>query len=66
MKKLGNGKDIEEMLEKMIKKNCSRVDFAQKYKQIIDDYNAGNSENEEYYDELMKLKDQWQDILTNV
>lgn len=46
---------IEEMLEKMIKKNCSRVDFAQKYKQIIDDYNAGNSENEEYYDELMKL-----------
>lgn len=46
---------LEEALEKMINKNCTRIKFSERYKGIIDRYNAGGSENEDYYDQLVKL-----------
>ncbi len=46
---------IEELLEQMINKNCNRVTFSVRYKNIIDRYNAGGSENEEYYNQLLEL-----------
>lgn len=41
---------VEKTLEQMIGKNISRVVFSQRYKNIIDRYNAGGSENEDLPD----------------
>ncbi|MDO4844921.1 MAG: DUF3387 domain-containing protein, partial [Bacteroidales bacterium] len=46
---------VEKTLEQMIGKNVSRVVFSQRYKNIIDRYNAGGSENEDYYERLLQL-----------
>lgn len=46
---------IEETLEQLINKNCTRVAFSQRYRNIIDRYNAGGSENEDYYKKLLQL-----------
>ena len=49
---------IEESLEQLINKNCTRLKFSQRYRAIIDQYNSGSSENEEYYEKLLELVDQ--------
>lgn len=46
---------IEKTLKQMINKNCMRVAFSQRYRSIIDRYNAGGSENEDYYEMLLQL-----------
>lgn len=46
---------LEKALEQMINRNCTRVKFSERYKRIIDSYNAGGTENEEYYEQLVKL-----------
>lgn len=46
---------MEQALLQMIQKNCTRVKFSQRYKNIIDRYNAGGSENENYYEQLVQL-----------
>lgn len=46
---------IQKALEKMINKNQTRVKFSERFKNIIDQYNAGGSENEDYYEQLLKL-----------
>lgn len=46
---------IEKALEQMINKNVTRIQFSERYKSIIDRYNAGGSENEDYYDKLLEL-----------
>ena len=46
---------IEKTLVQLINKNCTRVAFSQRYKNIIDKYNAGGSENEDYYEKLLQL-----------
>ncbi len=46
---------IEKVLKQLIDKNCTRVSFSQRYKGIIDRYNAGGSENEDYYEKLLQL-----------
>lgn len=46
---------IEKALEQMINKNCTRIKFSERYKEIIDRYNAGGSENEDYYEKLLEL-----------
>ncbi|MBQ0014341.1 MAG: type I restriction endonuclease subunit R [Oscillospiraceae bacterium] len=46
---------IEKVLEQMINRNCTRKKFSERYKNIIDRYNAGGSENEDYYEQLVKL-----------
>lgn len=46
---------IEKALEQMINKNCTRIVFSERYKGIIDSYNAGGSENEDYYEKLLEL-----------
>ncbi len=46
---------IEKALMQMINKNRTRIAFSQRYKGIIDSYNAGSSENEDYYEQLVKL-----------
>ncbi len=46
---------IQKTLEAMINKNTTRIKFSERFKSIIDQYNAGGSENEEYYTQLLKL-----------
>lgn len=46
---------IEQALQRMLNKNCTRNKFSQRYKSIIDRYNAGGSENEDYYEQLLQL-----------
>ena len=46
---------IEDTLEQLINKNCTRIAFSERYKNIIDRYNAGGSENEDYYEKLLQL-----------
>lgn len=46
---------IEKALERMIDRNCERIKFSERFKSIIDRYNAGGTENEEYYDKLVQL-----------
>lgn len=46
---------IEQVLQQMLNKNITRTKFSQRYKNIIDRYNAGGSENEDYYEQLIKL-----------
>ncbi len=49
---------IEKALQQMINKNCTRIAFSERYRAIIDRYNAGGSENEDYYEKLLQLIDQ--------
>lgn len=46
---------IEDKLAKMLEQNHTRTDFAQKFQEIIDKYNAGGSSNEAYFDELVRF-----------
>ena len=48
---------IEKALEQMLAKNCTSRKFSERYKGIIDQYNAGGSENEDYYEKLAELID---------
>ncbi len=48
-------KYLEEALEQMINKNCTRDKFSTRFKGIVDRYNAGGSENEDYYEQLLQL-----------
>ena len=46
---------IEQALVAMMERNCTRQVFSQRFRGIIDRYNAGGSENEEYYEQLLRL-----------
>ncbi|MDD5460545.1 MAG: HsdR family type I site-specific deoxyribonuclease [Methylococcales bacterium] len=46
---------IEDKLRQMMEQNHTRVDFAQKLQAIIDQYNAGASSTENYFEDLMKF-----------
>lgn len=46
---------IERVLQQMLNKNTTRQKFSVRYKNIIDRYNAGGSENEDYYEQLVQL-----------
>ena len=46
---------IEKALRQMLKRNCTRRKFSERYRNIIDQYNAGSADNEHYYEELVNL-----------
>ena len=46
---------IEKALEQMLARNCTRRKFSERFKRIVDAYNAGGTENEDYYEQLVKL-----------
>jgi type I restriction enzyme R subunit len=46
---------IQNKLEQMLQQNAARTDFATRLQGIIDRYNAGSSEADNYFDELMKF-----------
>ena len=46
---------IEHALEQMINRNVTRIKFSERFRNIINRYNAGGTENEDYYEQLVKL-----------
>lgn len=46
---------VDEALKQMMDKNCTRDKFSVRFKNIVDRYNAGGSENEDYYEQLLQL-----------
>ena len=46
---------LEKALEQMLSINITRQRFSQRFKGIVDKYNAGGSENEDYYEQLVEL-----------
>ncbi len=46
---------LEKKLEQMLQQNRTRMDFAERLRQIIERYNAGGSSNENYFEELVKF-----------
>jgi type I restriction enzyme R subunit len=45
---------LDKKMEQMLKQNATRKDFAQRLQEIINNYNAGGSSNEKYFEELVK------------
>lgn len=46
---------IEKALQQMINRNVTRIKFSERFRNIINRYNAGGTENEDYYEQLIKL-----------
>lgn len=46
---------IEKVLQQMINRNTTRLSFSERYQSIINRYNAGSTENEDYYEQLLQL-----------
>jgi type I restriction enzyme R subunit len=46
---------IRAMLERLIRLNKTRADFAEKFEELIESYNAGSRNIEELFQELLKL-----------
>ena len=46
---------ITDKLQQMMQQNTTRSSFAQKLQEIINRYNAGNSSNEDYFNDLMEF-----------
>ncbi len=46
---------IEKALIQMINRNQGRIKFSERYRSIIDRYNAGGTSNEDYYEQLLVL-----------
>jgi type I restriction enzyme R subunit len=44
----------------MINKNSNRIHFSERYRGIIHRYNAGGSENEDFYEQLIQLIEELQ------
>jgi len=49
---------IEQALLQMLNQNVTRRKFSERFKNIIDRYNAGGSENEDYYEQLVALMEE--------
>ena len=46
---------IQRKIQQMLKNNQSRVNFADKYKEIVDNYNSGATATEEFFEDLRNL-----------
>ncbi|MDM8549188.1 HsdR family type I site-specific deoxyribonuclease [Desulfobacterales bacterium HSG2] len=48
---------IEKKLKQMLARNVNRISFIQRFQRIIDEYNAGSLNVENYFEELMKFSE---------
>jgi type I restriction enzyme, R subunit len=46
---------IERKLEQMMRRNVTRINFAQRFQEIIDRYNVGGSANENHYNDMLNF-----------
>ena len=42
----------------MLKRNVTRVNFAERFRGIIDSYNSGGSQNDDFYEKILKFMDE--------
>ena len=49
---------IEKKIEQMLRKNVTRSDFAERYRKIIDAHNAGGSQNDDFYEMILKFMEE--------
>ena len=49
---------IAEKLAKMLRKNTTRGNFADLFQNIIDNYNAGGSQNDDFFEKLLKFMEE--------
>ena len=49
---------IEDKLKIMLKRNVTRTRFAERFGKIIDEYNAGGSQNDDFYEKLLRLMEE--------
>jgi type I restriction enzyme R subunit len=49
---------IEKKLEQMLRRNVTRSDFAERFRRIIDEYNAGGSQNDDFYVKILKFMEE--------
>lgn len=49
---------MEEKLRQMLRRNMTRTKFAERFRNIIDEYNAGGSQNDDFYEKLLKLMEE--------
>ena len=49
---------IERKLAQMLKRNVTRADFAERFRSIIEDYNAGGSQNDNFYEKILKFMEE--------
>lgn len=49
---------IEKKLAQMLKQNVTRGAFAERFRNIIDEYNSGGAENDEFYKKLLAFMEQ--------
>lgn len=45
-------------LQNMLRRNVTRTKFAERFRNIIDEYNAGGSQNDDFYEKLLKLMEE--------
>ena len=46
---------IEDKIERMLRKNVTRSDFAERFRNIIEAYNAGGSQTDDFYEKILKF-----------
>ena len=49
---------IEKKIERMLRRNVTRTDFAERFRNIIDVYNAGGSQTDDFYEKILKFMDE--------
>jgi type I restriction enzyme R subunit len=49
---------IEKKLQQMLKRNVTRSNFAERFKAIIDAYNAGGSQTDDFYEKILKFMEE--------
>ena len=54
-------KYIEEKLQIMHRRNVTRAKFAERFRNIIDEYNAGGAQNDNFYEKLLQLMEELQE-----
>jgi len=42
----------------MLRRNVTRSDFAERFRRIIDEYNAGGSQNDDFYEKILKFMEE--------
>ncbi|MDR2578055.1 MAG: type I restriction endonuclease subunit R [Chitinispirillales bacterium] len=49
---------IEKKIEQMLRRNVTRSDFAERFRNIIDAYNAGGSQSDVFYEKILKFMEE--------
>ena len=49
---------IDKKLEQMLRRNVTRSGFAERFRNIIDEYNAGGSRNDDFYEKILKFMEE--------